>query len=255
MHTVNRPVEVPPELVNLANGGGEDFGPLARPLDTVFAGVCAYCERRAEDDDADLNTRFFTCDHFQPRHMLCHAKDQQCDADAPPHAPDCPIYDWDNLVYACRSCADAKGGQWPRPGESADGYINPAGNADAADAPESVFVYEINTGRILVRDGISGVERNNAQRTIDDLALNYKCGPRHQNTDYQSKGRQVNLAGNRQTWVEGLRHILNSIPASHEEALRYVIGEHIHPGCRFSSICRQFVQDDADYRRYLAPAS
>ena len=253
MHTVNRPAEAPDALLDLADSGNGNFGPLAPSLDAVFDGVCAYCERKVGDDELP-RTRYHTCDHFVPRHLLCHPKGRQCDDNPPPHAPDCPIYDWDNLVYACRSCADAKGGQWPRPGDSATSYINPAGNPDASGAPESVFTYEIGTGEILVRDGISGVERNNAQRTIDDLALNYKRGPRYQNTDYESKGRQINLAINRQTWVEGLRHTLSGIPAGNEEALRFVIGEHIHPSSRFSSICGQFIRE-SEYRQHLPQAT
>ena len=254
MHTVSRPAEPPLELVNLARSGGEDFGPLARPLDSAFTGVCGYCERRTGDGDADLNTRFFTCDHFVPRHLICHHEIGQCADNPPPHASDCPIYDWDNLMYACRSCADAKGGQWPRPGESADSYIGPTSSPNATDAPEHVFAYDISSGRILVRDGISRSARNNAQRTIDDLALNDRCGPRHQNTRYASKGRRVDLAERRQTWVEGLRHTLNSISKSERDLLRYVVSEYIYPGQRFSSICRQYIQE-SEYREHFTPPS
>lgn len=256
MHTVNRPEDAPDELATLANSGGDDFGPLAHPLDGAFEGVCAYCERTTRDDDSDLITRFFFCDHFRPRHLLCHHDSAvgQCVDCPPPHSADCLIYEWSNLVYTCQSCADAKGGQWPRPGDSADGYINPIGALNATDVPEYVFAYSINTGRILVSDSVSGVARNNAQRTIDDLALNAPCGPRHQNTRYAAKGRRVDLAERRQTWVEGLRHILNNIPNSDEDALRFVIGEHIHPSCRFSSICLQFIQESG-YGGYLVPTN
>ncbi len=257
MHTINRPADVPAELVNLANSGGEDFGPLARPLDEVFAGVCAYCERTTDDDDADLKTGLFTCDHFKPRHLVCHHDPAigQCAGVSPLHSANCPIYDWDNLVYACRSCADAKGGQWPRPGDSADGYINPAGARDAADAPEEVFVYDISGGRILVHDNISGVVRNNAQRTIDDLALNEpRRSPRHPGTRYAAKERWIDLAELRGQWVKRLREALDAIASGEPDALGYVIGEHIHPSCRFSSICRQFIQESG-YGRYLVPTN
>lgn len=256
MRTVNRPADVPPELVNLANGGGEDFGPLARPLDAVFSGVCAYCERNAKDDDDDLNTRFFTCDHFKPRHLLCHRDPDvgECADRPPPHTADCPIYDWDNLVYACRSCADAKGGQWPRLGESADGYIDPTGNSHAADTVESVFVYDIGNGRVLVRNGTSGAVRNNAQRMIDDLALNDPRGPRNQGTPYAAKARRINLAELRRQWVKRLCETLDSISDNERDVLWYLVGEFIAPGQRFSSICRQFVQE-SEYCKYLTPAS
>ena len=256
MHAVNKPADAPPELVNLANSGGEDFGPLARPLDVDFAGVCAYCERRVGDDELP-QTRYHTCDHFKPRHLLCHHDPAvgQCCSGPPPHAPDCPIYDWDNLVYACRSCADAKGGQWPRPGDSADGYINPTAALDASDAPDAVFRYDTGNGTITVRDDATGVIGNNARRTIDDLALNAPRGPRHPGTRYAAQARRINLAELRSQWVKRLRESLDSIAAIEPGALRYVIDEHIHPGCRFSSICRQFVLDTAEYRQYLLPAS
>ena len=256
MHAVPKPADAPPELVNLANGGGEDFGPLARLLDAVFAGVCAYCERKVGDDELP-RTRYHTGDHFKPRHLLCHHDPAvgQCGSGPPPHAPDCPIYDWDNLVYACRSCADAKGGQWPRPGDSADGYIHPAAAPDASDAPNAVFRYDTDRGTIAVRDGITGVIGNNARRTIDDLALNTPRGPRHPGTRYAAQARRINLAELRSQWVKRLRESLDSIAAIDPGALGFVIGEHIHPGGRFSSICRQFVLDTAEYSHYLLPAS
>ena len=256
MHTINRPAEAPPELVSLAVSGSEDFGPLARPLDDAFGSVCAYCERATRDDDADLNTRFFTCDHFKPRHLLCHRDHDvgRCADCPPPHTPDCPIYDWDNLVYACRSCADAKGGQWPRPGESADGYINPAAEPDTEDAPNAVFTYDINSGVITVSDDIIGVIGNNARRTIDDFALNRPRGPKHQYTRYAAKARRINLAELRSQRVKRLRETLDAIAIVDPGALPYVIGNHINPGCRFSSICLQFIQE-SEYREYLTPAS
>lgn len=245
MHTVNRPVDAPEELANLASGGGEDFGPLARPLDEVFAGVCAYCERTTDDDDSDLNTRFFTCDHFEPRHLLCHHDPAvgQCADNPPPHSADCPIYDWANLMYACRSCADAKGGQWPRPGDSANGYIDPSGDPAAHDAPNAVFIYDTNSGRIFAYDELSETAKNNAQRTIDDLALNEPRGPRHQGTPYVAKNRRINLSELRGQWVKRLQETLEAITSAGPDVLGYVIGEHIHPSCRFSSICRQFIQE------------
>ena len=256
MHTVNRPAEAPPELAGVVGDGSGDFGPLARPLHNAFDGVCAYCERTTNDEDPDLNTRFFTCDHFKPRHLLCH-RDQdvgQCADSPPPHTPDCPIYDWDNLVYACRSCADAKGGQWPRPGESADGYINPVAKPDAGDAPDAVFTYDINSGAITVSDGMTVAIGNNARRTIDDLALNRSRGPRNQHTPYSAKARRINLAELRSQWIKRLSESLDMIATIEPGALPDVIGDHIKPGCRFSSICRQFVLE-SEYHQYLPPAS
>lgn len=254
MHTVSRPADPPSELVSLANSGGDDFGPLAKSLDDVFAGVCAYCERTTRDDDPDLTTAFFTCDHFKPRHQLCHQDPTvgQCQDNPPPHSPDCPIYDWDNLVYACRSCADAKGGQWPRPGDSADSYINPADDADVVDAHNAVFVYDTDSGHILPRDDISRTARYKAERTIGDLALNDPRRALHQGMRYAAKARRINLAELRAQWVKRLRAVLDALAASDREVLSFVIGEYIHISSRFSSICRQYIQE-SEYRDYLTP--
>lgn len=254
MHTVSRPAEPPPELVNLADSGGADFGPLAEAMDEAFAGVCAYCERTSGDDDPDLTTAFFTCDHFQPRHLLCHHDPAvgQCRDNPPPHSPDCRIYDWDNLVYACRSCADAKGGQWPRPGDSTDSYINPIGDADAVDAPDAVFVYDIDSGDILPRDGISRTDHNKALRTIGDLALNTLCPARHQGTRYAAQARRINLAELRAQWMKRLRATLDTFAVIDQGALSFLISEHIHSSSRFSSICRQYIQE-SEYGAYLTP--
>ncbi len=254
MHSVSRPAEPPPELVNLANSGRADFGPLASPLDAVFAGVCAYCERGIRDDDADLSTRFFTCDHFLPRHLVCHHEVGQCAGNPPPHSNSCPIYDWGNLMYACHSCADTKGGQWPRPGESADGYINPTGNPHSDDSPEAVFTYDIGAGAIMVHGSVIGTARNNAQRTIDDLALNTPRGPRNPGTRYAARDRRINLAERRSQWVKRFRESLDSLPALEPAILRSVIDAFIHPSGRFSSICRQYIQE-SEYREHFTPPS
>jgi len=252
MCAVKRPANAPVELVSLADSGGGNFGSSARALDTVFDGVCAYCERKAGTAES---SGYHTCDHFKPRHLLCHRSPDvgQCAYNPPPHALDCPIYNWDNLVYACRSCADAKGGQWPRSGESANSYINPASDPGASDAPNSVFVYDIDSGEIMVRDSATDIIRNNAQRTIDDLALNKGRGPRNLGSPYAAKERQVNLAELRRQWVKRFRESLDAIYVCKPDALPYVIDAYIHPSCRFSSICRQFILESA-YRKYLLPA-
>lgn len=254
MHTVNRPAGRPPELVNLANRGGEDFGPLAKSLDEAFAGVCAYCERRPGDGDPDLHTRYFTCDHFKPRHQLCHHDLEvgQCADNSPPHSPCCPIYDWDNLVYACWDCAGAKGGQWPNPNDSTDSYINPTSDADATDAPDAVFVYDTESGRILPREGISRNVRFKVERTILDLAMNDPRKALYQHERYATKARRTNLAELRAQWVKRLRATLDALAANDQEVLSFVIGEYVHTNSRFSSICRQFVQE-SEYRIYLTP--
>ena len=252
MRSVQRPVTEPAELIALRNSGTEDFGPMAQPLHSVFSGACAYCERITTDDDDDLRTKFFTCDHFVPRHLLCHRDPTigQCTDAPPPHSRDCEIYDWNNLMYACWSCAESKGGQWPRPGDSADGYIDPC-CLDDSEKPHSVFRYDTENGRLIVRDDITGVVRNNAQRMIDDLALNHpRRGPKNHRTRYSAKARRIDLAELRAQRVRGLQRVLDALVDVDPEALGEAVKNYTKPGARFSSICAQFIRQ-SEYSVYL----
>ena len=267
MHTVERPEIEPEELTQLRRQGGENFGVLNATLDQVFSGVCAYCERqplwRATEDglgiqDSDLPDVvgvLFTCDHFRPRRLLCNQDPTVgvCADNPPPHAPECPIYDWDNLVYACPPCNDAKGGQWPEPSpidnQGADSYINPCAEFSDSDVPRAVFTYDTGSGRIRVRDGVTGTARSNAIRTIEDLALNE---PREtiETTQYRAGERRANLADLRRLRVEGLQALLDLSFAQAPFLIPAIIRGFIAPGARFSSIARQFVEESR-YRRYL----
>lgn len=254
MRTADRPAGKPEALVSLSESGGGDFKPLAEPLHTAFHGACTYCERRTNDGDVEPPTKFFTCDHFKPRHLLCHRDPSvgACSNDPSRHSSNCLIYDWDNLVYACRSCADVKGGQWPRHGESAIAYISPNCDPDDTASPDSVFSFDLSNGRIIVHPKVNGITRNNAQRTIDDLALNDRRGPRNERTKYASKERKENLAELRSQWVKRLRETIQEIAKNEPRALPFVINECTQPGSRFSSICRQYIQE-SEYRIYLTP--
>lgn len=264
MHSVVRPDDEPSKLEALRKSGSEDFGALGRPLDQMFNGVCAYCERKplwrsrqdgAGADDTDLPDReglLFTCDHFKPRHLLCNAGPglTRCKVDPPPHACDCDIYGWDNLIYACQSCNAVKGGQWPLAGDEADSYVNPCSVAGSATTPANVFQYDIESGRLIVRAAVSGVARANAVQTIRDLALN---DPREriETTDYSASARRISLADLRQRWAADLKRTLDLLVEVAPAALADVIRGFVAPESRFSSICRQLVEESPDYRRYL----
>ena len=264
MHSVIRPDDKPPELEVLRQSGGEHFGSLDAPLDALFHGVCAYCERKPlwrsrQDgvgaDDTDLPDReglLFTCDHFKPRHLLCNSAPglARCSVDPPPHACDCEIYNWHNLVYACQACNAVKGGQWPSAGDAADSYVNPCVAANSATTPASVFQYDLESGRLTVRAEVSGVARANATQTIRDLALN---DPREriETTNYSAAARRISLADLRQRWAADLKRTLDLLVEVAPAALVDVIRGFVAPESRFSSICRQLVEESPDYRRYL----
>ena len=245
MHSVSRPATEPSELVNLRDMGGEDFGSLGAPLDRVFNGVCGYCERkplwRSRQDgigaqDTDLPDReglLFTCDHFRPRRLYPGL-----------------IYDWHNLVYACQPCNSVKGGQWPNESDEADSYINPCEDPSSPTAPDSVFSYDLNSGRITVGIGVAGVARVNAVQTIHDLALNDPRG-RIETAEYSAEIRRISLADLRRRWIENLKRTLDTIAEVAPTALADVVKGFSAPDARFSSIARQFVEESA-YRRYLS---
>ncbi len=263
MHNIPRNASEPTELKTLRQSGDADFGPLDAPLDAMFAGVCGYCERkplwRSQQDgvgtnDTDLPDReglLFTCDHLRPRRLLCNpnAPVGQCTANLPPHRSNCAIYDWHNLVYACQPCNAVKGGQWPTDGDKAHSYINPCEHSDNPSAPDRVFEYDLDSGRLTVRGNVSGVPRANAVQTIRDLALNDPRG-RIETTDYSAGERRISLAELRLRWVSDLRKTLDIIVEVAPSTLTDVIRGFVSPDARFSSIARQFVEESR-YRRYL----
>ena len=263
MHTVPRPASEPVELAELRGSGVENFGSLNRPLDDIFGGVCAYCERlplwRAdqeglgiEDTDLpDVPGQLFTCDHLKPRRLLCNNLDPnvgQCKPTTPPHTQDCTIYDWDNLVYGCQACNGVKGGQWPD-SHSADAYIHPCAELGSGIDPDSVFVYDLNTGEIAVSDAVAGPSRANALSTIADLSLNYARGP-VESGDYSAKERIVSLAVLRKRWIENLQRLLDLSTATVPQLIPAIVAGYVSPNQRFSSICKQYIAESR-FNAYL----
>ena len=239
MHLVNRPDSEPEELIHLRRNKGCDFGSMGKPLNVVFNGVCAYCERTTKDDDVEVrNNGLFTCDHFRPRHQFPEL-----------------IYKWDNLVYSCGECQYVKGGLWPEPYQKANAYINPCA-ASGAHTPNEVFVYDISDGWMLVSDGLDDVVAARAGKTCSDLSLNPPRFPGQSLksiTFGKSKARKTDLAEQRKQWVRGLARTLeslSSVGSPNGDLLTFIVREHTHPSARFSSICAQFVRE-SQYAAYL----
>ena len=264
MHTVRRPASEPVELAALRRSGDENFGSLNRSLDNIFGGVCAYCERLPlwrmdqeglgiEDTDLpDVPGQLFTCDHLKPRRLLCNDSDPdvgQCQPTTPPHTLDCTIYGWDNLVYVCPACAGVKGGLWPRDGDNAVSYVDPCADPGSECSPDTVFAYELDTGRIVVRAVVTGSDRTNALQTIADLALNFPREP-IETRQYHAGARRVSLADLRRQWVRRLVSALEQFSNEGTDILRFLVAEFTHTSSRFSSICRQFIQE-SQYSHYL----
>jgi len=187
----------------------------------------------AQDSDlTDEEGVLFTCDHFRPRRLF----------------PDL-IYDWNNLVYACQACNGVKGGQWPGDADEADSYIDPCAEPSSGVDPNSVFEYCLDTGEIEVRAGVTGVVRANAQQTMDDLALN--CFTTQREAILRdAKVRRVHLPTYRQQRARRVAETLENVAAITPHLLPVVVSSVVSPRARFSSICRQQVEQ-AGYGRYL----
>ena len=263
MLTVERPVAEPAPLTHLKQEGGENFGILNVVLDQVFHGVCAYCERQPlwrapgaglgshDTDLSDEDGLPFTCDHLRPRRLLCsnEAHVGRCTDHTPPHDAGCSIYDWDNLIYACQPCNSVKGGQWAGEIAAASSYIDPCADPLAGNGPDAAFEYDLGSGEIKPRDGVAGSIRANAEQTIQDLALNYYRG-HEESTRLNADIRRVDLAALRHQWILALTQSLERLAMITPDLIPAVIASVVAPHARFSTICRQFIEQ-SEYRRYL----
>ena len=118
-------------------------------LGQYSAGVCWYCERLCTPA-SPAGPLAATVDHFKPLR----------------HFPEL-AYEWSNWIFSCRRCnVENKQDKWPDAG-----YVNPCA-ADAPERPEHYFDYDLATGDIIPRIGLSANARRKAQDTIDDLGLN-----------------------------------------------------------------------------------
>ena len=155
----------------------------------------------------------------------------------------------DNLVYACQPCNAVKGGLWPTRNDEADSYIDPCCAPENGDSPETVFEYDLDNGEIKVRHEVFGVTKANAEQTIADLALNYHRD--HQESVALNAGiRRVDLAVLRHQWITALNQALDRLAPIMPNLLPALVAGMVSPNARFSSICRQTVEQ-SEYRRYL----
>lgn len=108
-------------------------------LRVVFFILCAYCEELCKGE----------VDHFRPKSRFPEL-----------------VYEWSNWLFACHDCNHLKGGDWPR-----GGYIDPCAES-RAEHPENHFDFDLLSGEILPKNGISKSRRQKAFRTIEDIDLN-----------------------------------------------------------------------------------
>lgn len=110
-------------------------------LRSRFHGTCGYCEERVTPGGVD---------HFRPKSKFPEI-----------------VYEWANWVFACDSCNHAKNDKWPP-----SGYVDPC-ECSCGDRPENFFDFDLHTGEIISKPGLTEQQHRKAWQTIDDLALNH----------------------------------------------------------------------------------
>ena len=167
-------------------------------LKKIFGGFCVYCEERSKGE----------IDHFRPKSLHPEL-----------------VYSWQNWLFACRSCNNAKGDKWPL-----GGYVDPCAKSSAA-RPEQYFTFDTETGEILPKGGLSPRRRLKALRTIEDLRLNEW---------HHLKNR-----------VEWLWMISNAIPNDHDSLVPDVEEQRsalISRNTQYSSIARTWLSEHGHHR-------
>ena len=110
--------------------------------------ICWYCERQC-DAFVDPSGLVPTVDNFRPISRFPEL-----------------AYEWSNWVFSCRRCNSYKGNKWPE-----TGYVDPCA-ADPSERPDQYFDYDVATGDIVPKEGLSEAAQRKALDTIDDLGLN-----------------------------------------------------------------------------------
>lgn len=161
------------------NPSGKDGSDFFRDLGRPFDYLCGYCERPCDlNQGGKQNSN--EVDHFRPRSLFPEL-----------------TFAWENLVYVCRRCNQAKGNQFPGKNPMPDlainalnseahsygkqfvdpleddGYVNPR---DARERAETFFVFN-SSGEILPNPNLDDQRWSKARRTIRDFDLNPVGGP------------------------------------------------------------------------------
>ena len=165
------------------NGVGERprdsrWGEFRSALGGRTNNICWYCERECYPELRD-HFRSPTVDHFRPISRFPQL-----------------AYAWANWIFSCQRCnGENKKDNWPE-----TGYVDPCAAA-VAERPEEYFDYDVATGKIEARNGLSEAAKNKADTTIYDLGLNDR-----------------DLADQRFARMERLRSVLPKLPTSEHQA-------------------------------------
>ena len=111
-----------------------------KELGARFLGICGYCEEIVRGE----------VDHFRPKSKFPEL-----------------VYEWSNWVFACNACNSiSKKDKWPE-----GGYVDPCA-VSVQEHPENYFQFDLLTGELTPRSGLSGKRLRMAQQTIRDINLN-----------------------------------------------------------------------------------
>ena len=187
-----------------------------------FGPICAYCQQPCELSTRADDSQRGEIDHFRPRSRF---RDHQ--------------FDWLNLIYACRRCNQSKDDDWPvhadkrnqnmtndyRPRYTpVSEYVNP-NEARGRRSAHEFFDWDFDTCEIKPSEQLNNLEWSIAQRTIDDIDLNYE---RSKIGRYDS----ANLCNRRREQLKFLKEALGWLDDRDEKA--YMIRQFTLPDKPFS---------------------
>ena len=148
---------------------GGDRQRIRNALVQDFGPVCVYCQQPCAEPTRNERPNEESVDHFRPRQQFRDLS-----------------LDWQNLMFACRRCNQAKGGNWPGFDDgwinqmlsaeddryvAAKEYVNPNAT-NAQRAAEQFFSFNLETGELRPSDDLENPEWSIARRTIRDIDLN-----------------------------------------------------------------------------------
>lgn len=105
----------------------------------AFFGLCAFCEVECNGE----------VEHFRPKSKFPEL-----------------VYQWTNWLFACHDCNHAKSNKWP-----AGGYVDPC-TEEIEEHPETYFEFDLMTGEIVPKSGLSNAREKKARTMVKDLKLN-----------------------------------------------------------------------------------
>ena len=163
-------------------------------LRSRFYRICGYCEEEAGLGEVD---------HFRPKSKFPEL-----------------VYAWSNWIFSCNSCGNTKNNKWP-PG----GYVDPCA-CSTQERPERFFDFNLRTGMIVPKSGLTREQRRKASQTIQDLGLN--------DSDHIE---------NRLGQIEFVRVLLPYLDGTLDPDVERLVMSQVAPDRAFSSVTRAVLEE------------